>query len=110
VSGDSALTPVAEDTAISQNEAEQMTRELEIGAWLEMQDGSVKNRMKLSWRSRVSDTYIFVNRKGMKAMELTSAGLAHRFRNGTVRLVENSEAPIIDRALEAMLTVLKNTA
>jgi hypothetical protein len=110
VSGDSALTQEVEDAAISQDEAVQQAHELEIGSWLEIQDGSVKNRVKLSWKSRVTDTYIFVNRKGMKAMELTAAGLANRFRAGAARLVEISETPIIDRALEAMLTALKNTA
>jgi hypothetical protein len=110
ISGDSQISQVVEDAALSQDEAAQQARELEVGTWLEMQDGAVKNRVKLSWKSKVTDTYIFVNRKGMKAMELTTAGLANRFREGSVTRVEISETPIIDRALEAMLSALKNTA
>ncbi|MEJ2396029.1 MAG: DUF1631 domain-containing protein [Candidatus Thiodiazotropha sp.] len=109
INSDSQLSQVVEDAALSQDEAAQEARDLEIGVWLEMQDGSVKNRVKLSWKSKVTDTYIFVNRKGMKAMELTTAGLAKRFRDGTVTRVDISETPIIDRALDAMLTALKNT-
>jgi hypothetical protein len=109
VSDDISLSQVEEDAALSEDEAGQMMRDLEIGSWLEMQDGSAKNRVKLSWKSRVTDTYVFINRKGMKVMELTAAGLTKRFRNGTAKLVEISDAPIIDRALEAMLSALKNT-
>ena len=42
-------------------------------------------------------------------MELTLQGLAKRFREGTVKLVDLPTAPIMDRALDAMLTALKNT-
>jgi hypothetical protein len=110
VSGDSYLNQEAEDVVLSHDEAAEQAQELEVGTWLEMQDGVSKSRVKLSWKSKVTDTYIFVNRKGMKAMELTMAGLAKRFREGTATLVEVSETPIIDRALDAMLTALKNTS
>jgi hypothetical protein len=110
VGGDSHLTQEVEDAALSHDEAAQQASELEVGTWVEMQDGPVKNRVKLSWKSKVTDTYIFVNRKGMKAMELTTAGLSKRFRDGSAKLVEISETPIIDRALDAMLTALKNTS
>ncbi len=110
VSPDSRLSQEVEDAALSSDEAAQQAQQLEVGTWLEMQDGPSKVRVKLSWKSKVTDTYIFVNRKGMKAMELTAAGLAKRFREGSAKLVEVSETPIIDRALDAMLTALKNTS
>ncbi|MCU7915688.1 MAG: DUF1631 domain-containing protein [Candidatus Thiodiazotropha sp. (ex Gloverina cf. vestifex)] len=110
VSGYNTMRQVADDAADEHDELSLQAGDLEIGTWLEMQDGSVKNRVKLSWKSKVTDTYIFVNRKGMKAMELTTADLAKRFRDETAKLVEISDTPIIDRALDAMLTALKNTA
>ncbi|MEW8564091.1 MAG: DUF1631 family protein, partial [Candidatus Thiodiazotropha sp.] len=79
------------------------------GDWIEIIDGSSKVRVKLSWKSKVTDTYIFVNRKGMKAMELTTQGLARRLREGTAKKVELSAKPIMDRALDAMLSALKKT-
>lgn len=82
---------------------------LEVGDWLEVFDGTSKSRVKLSWKSNVSNAYIFVNRKGMKSMELTLQGLANRLREGAVTLVELPKAPIMDRALDAMLTALENT-
>lgn len=110
VSGDSQLSQVLEDEELRRDEAALQAQELEAGAWLDIQDGAVKSRVKLSWKSKVTDTYIFVNRKGMKAMELTAAGLAKRLREGSATLVEVSETPIIDRALEAMLTALNSTS
>lgn len=110
VSGNNQLDQMADEAMNEQDDFARLASELEIGAWLEMQDGSVKNRVKLSWKSKVTDTYIFVNRKGMKAMELTTANLAKRLRDGTAKLVEISDTPIIDRALNAMLTALKNTS
>jgi hypothetical protein len=82
---------------------------LEVGSWLEVTNDGVRSRIKLSWKSNVTDAYIFVNRKGMKAMELTLQGLAKRLREGSAKLVDLPEAPIMDRALDAMLTALKNT-
>jgi hypothetical protein len=110
VCDESQFSEEVENAGLSREEAAQQVQELEVGTWLELQDGSARNRVKLSWKSKVTDTYIFVNRKGMKAMELTAAGLVRRFREGSVRLVEISETPIIDRALDAMLSALKNTS
>ncbi|MCG8124389.1 MAG: DUF1631 domain-containing protein, partial [Candidatus Thiodiazotropha taylori] len=98
------------DEAIADSdEFSKMASELEPGMWLEMADGPTKVRVKLSWKSKVTDTYIFVNRKGMKAMELTSAGVAKQLREGRAKMVEVSSTPIMDRALDAMLSALKNT-
>jgi hypothetical protein len=110
VSDNSELNQMADEALSDQDEYTERARDLEVGAWLEMQDGSVRNRVKLSWKSKVTDTYIFVNRKGMKAMELTTASLAKRFRDGSAKQVKLSDTPIIDRALDAMLTALKNTS
>jgi hypothetical protein len=81
----------------------------EVGGWLEIADGDRTNRVKLSWRSNITDAYIFVNRKGMKALELTRQGLAKHLREGTARRVEVYQAPLMDRALDAMLDALKKT-
>ena len=85
------------------------TESLEVGSWLEVADGNIKTRVKLSWKSNVSDAYIFVNRKGMKAMELTRLGLAKRLREGSAKPVDIPKGPIMDRALDAMLSALKST-
>ncbi|MCG7932977.1 MAG: DUF1631 domain-containing protein, partial [Candidatus Thiodiazotropha lotti] len=105
----SQLMEMADEAISDRDEFSKMATELEPGMWLEMADGANKVRVKLSWKSKVTDTYIFVNRKGMKAMELTSAGVAKQLREGKAKMVEVSSTPIMDRALDAMLSALKNT-
>jgi hypothetical protein len=106
----SQLREMADEALSDTDEYSRMAKELEPGSWLEMADGNTKIRVKLSWKSKVTDTYIFVNRKGMKAKELTSAGLAKQLREGKAKTVEVSSTPIMDRALDAMLSALKNTS
>jgi hypothetical protein len=106
---DSQLQEMADETVSESDDFTRQAIELEPGEWLEIMDGNSKARVKLSWKSKVTDTYIFVNRKGMKTMELTSFSLAKHFRDGTAKKVTLSAKPIMDRALDAMLDALKNT-
>jgi hypothetical protein len=106
---DSQLRDMTDETVSLSDDFTQQAIELETGEWLEIMDGNSKARVKLSWKSKVTDTYIFVNRKGMKAMELTTFSLANHFRDGTAKRVTVSTKPIMDRALDAMLDALKNT-
>ncbi|WP_177419499.1 DUF1631 domain-containing protein [endosymbiont of Lamellibrachia barhami] len=82
---------------------------LGIGTWLALFDGEEKKRVKLSWKSDVTDVFVFVNRKGVKALELTVDGLAMHLRDGSAEVLEVTNAPIMDRALGAMLDALKHT-
>lgn len=111
MSGSSSLLTeeLTEPEVAEQDEFTQQAESLEVGDWLEIDDGVNKSRVKLSWKSNMSNIYIFVNRKGMKCLELTLQGLANRLREGTVKVVELPAAPIMDRALDAMLTALKKT-
>jgi hypothetical protein len=103
------LLDMAEEVISENDDFTQQAIDLQTGEWLEIKDGNTKVRIKLSWKSKVTDTYIFVNRKGMKAMELTTFGLAKHLRDGTAKKVEVSARPIMDRALDAMLDALKKT-
>jgi hypothetical protein len=105
----SQLQDMTEEIVSESDDFTQQAIDLEAGEWLEIKEGNSKVRIKLSWKSKVTDTYIFVNRKGMKAMELTTAGLAKHLREGTAKKVEVSTKPIMDRALDAMLDALKKT-
>lgn len=85
-------------------------KQMAVGQWLEWQDehGDTQ-RGKLSWRSEVTGTYVFVNRKGAKLAEMGSFSVAALLRGGKAQILENVEKPLMDRALGAMLDVLKHT-
>ncbi len=81
-----------------------------LGSWLEIKDkGGAKSRVKLSWRSSVSNYYLFVDRKGMKAMEMKQSELALALRVGSAFVIAGAEDPLMDRAFAAMMASLKGT-
>jgi hypothetical protein len=84
---------------------------LVVGTWLEVQEDEGRRvRVKLSWKSDVSDAYVFVNRKGVKVLEMTMAGVARLLRRDKAELLGDVEVPIMDRALDVMLATLRKTA
>ncbi len=85
-----------------------MAEDLMIGAWLELQEDDGRHvRVKLSWKSDISDAYVFVNRKGVKVLEMTLAGVAKLFRRGVAEILMDVDVPIMDRALSAMVQTLQ---
>lgn len=102
---------LAEETlSTEEDEFVVRARELQIGDWLELDDGQGKAmRVKLSWISKVTGVRVFVNRRGMKVAEYTLQGLAAEFRRGRAKAVEG-KIPLMDRALTAMMNALKHPA
>jgi hypothetical protein len=76
------------------------------GAWVEMsEDGGDATRCKIAAIIKPGHKYIFVNRRGMKVAEKSRTGLADAMKNGTVRLLDESQ--VFDRALEAVIGNLR---
>jgi hypothetical protein len=88
---------------------DQAAADLQVGQLLEWQKDDEWVRGKLSWRSEVTDTCIFVNRKGMKLAEMRLPEIAKLLREDKARVIEAAETPLMDRALDAMLDALQNT-
>jgi hypothetical protein len=88
---------------------DEIARDLAVGQWIEWQEEDKTLRGKLSWKSEVTGSYVFVNRKGIKLAEMTAAGLAALFRDGRGRRLEDTNVPLMDRALDAMLDTLRRT-
>jgi dihydroxyacetone kinase DhaKLM complex PTS-EIIA-like component DhaM len=79
-----------------------------VGTWMEwLGDEGQMLRGKLSWKSEVTGTYIFVNRKGMKIGEMSVADVADLLRGERAQILEQTEAPLMERALAAMVNALK---
>ncbi len=87
-----------------------MAENLALGDWLELQEENERQaRIKLAWKSDVSDAYVFVNRKGVKVMEMTMAGLARLLREGSAHLLRDVDVPIMDHALDLMVDTLRSS-
>lgn len=102
--GSTSLDPMLND------EYQEQAEKFRIGTWFEIQEANgMKFRAKLSWRSTVSGTCLFVNRKGMKVVEIPVTGFASWLRTGKAVALEDVGVPLMDRALDAMIDVLKKT-
>ncbi len=87
-----------------------LVESIPLGSWLEVREkDGVKSRIKLSWKSSVSDNYLFVNRKGVRAKEMAVAELALALRVGAAFVITGAEDPLMDRAFAAMIESLKGS-
>jgi len=95
-------------------EQEDMLDELKtvpFGTWFEFQKpGKPKKRAKLSWRSTVTEKFMFVDQMGIKAAVVSMHELADCMLKGTVRIAEAEKKPFVDRALNAIHRMLDHAA
>jgi hypothetical protein len=84
-------------------------KSLAIGDWIEYKrpKEDTLQRIKLAWKSVVTGNHLFVNRKGLKVMEVTVEQLAHAISSGTVILLEEAGKPLVDRAMKAVVNNLE---
>jgi hypothetical protein len=84
-------------------------KSLAIGDWIEYKNPKDKTlkRIKLAWKSVVTGNHLFVNRKGLKVMEVTVEQLAQAIKSGTVMLLEEAGKPLLDRAMNAIVSNLE---
>ncbi|OUS28238.1 hypothetical protein A9Q99_11935 [Gammaproteobacteria bacterium 45_16_T64] len=76
------------------------------GTWFTFQDADDKlTKCKLTTKIRATDSYVFVNRFGAKAKQFTREELAIALHDKKVSAM--NAGPIIDRALEAIMSKLK---
>ncbi len=81
---------------------------LALGTWLDVRRDDVGVlRVKLAWRSPDTDLHLFVDRRGLKALELSGKELAALFRRGMVTKLSGLDAPLVDRAMEVVMESLK---
>lgn len=81
---------------------------LRRGAWIQyrQEDGQMV-RAKLAWVSPLKGVYLFTNRLGQRAMSINAEGLAAKFRDGSVQVIDN--VPLMDRAVNNLLERLQQT-
>lgn len=101
--------------AISTDEARVMAelRALRFGTWFEFKPGGGKplRLRKMSWFSTSTETCLFVDRDGMQAETTTMLSLARHLLAQRARIIHHErKKPFVERALNAILTMLKAPA
>jgi hypothetical protein len=80
---------------------------LEQGTWIEMRrDDGEPMRVRLAWRSPQTGVYLFVDRRGRRAMELAGSDILTLRRQGTLTVL--GDTPIVDRAMDEVVQALKS--
>lgn len=81
---------------------------LKVGEWLSFLLNQQLEPLKLAWTSDIRDLYVFVNRSGIKKLDLISEKLAELFSNGKVKKIESLDMPVMDRATDMMLQKMQD--
>ena len=113
MAGDSSGLAAESSLLIIDDQHQELAQTARVGSWFEFKpvDGAPVSRLKLSWRSGMSDLCVFVNRQGMKAAEMRVAEFAQGLRESRINLIKETEPPLlVDRAMSAMVAALKRSA
>jgi hypothetical protein len=79
---------------------------LEIGSWVEFLETDAKGLIaRLSWKSKVSEKLVFVNRQGHKVRNFSINGFAMELSCGRARCVESSS--VFDRAIYTIMAKMQ---
>lgn len=86
-------------------------RTLPFGCWVDFiqnQQGNAE-RLRLSWYSILTDKALFVNRRGQRAAEMQMDALARLMAQDQLRVVEQTELRLFDRAFRSTMELLRST-
>lgn len=105
--GDVGWQPRLEDNG-EPDRFDAIVKQLKRGTWIELrQDDGNLVKAKLAWVSPLKGIYLFTNRLGQRAMSINGEGLAAKFRDGHVQLIDN--VPLMDRAVSSLLERLQQS-
>lgn len=102
----SAAEQLSPATTAALSELEQVA----FGTWFSIQENDtvLPERVKLSWYSKMSGNYMFVDSMGMKAKVRKHLELATLMATGKARIIDTEQRPLVKRALEAIRRMLGN--
>jgi len=75
------------------------------GTWVELEEDRNVLRCKLATITQPGNTYVFVNRRGMKVMEKSRFELAVLLQNHALKVIDESQ--VFDRALQSVIGNLR---
>ncbi len=110
VAEDIIETPLfsASNGKANKDEFDEQAEAIHLGTWIDWKANDGKQlRGKLTWKSTITGTLVFVGRKGTKLAELAVTELAELLRTDKAHLLAEADQPILERAMNAMVDSLK---
>ncbi|MCK5191104.1 MAG: DUF1631 family protein, partial [Methylococcales bacterium] len=77
--------------------------QLRTGEWLAVLLDHGIEPLKLAWITEDSNLFVFVDRNGIKKLELEYEELAQLISNGNANKIESLDTPVMDRTINVML-------
>ena len=81
---------------------------LHVGTWLEFTLKAEPEISIVAWINEESTQFVFVNRRGIKTYDLAAEELATHLAREEVRILDESDIPLTDRASHRMLQNMHN--
>ena len=84
-------------------------RRLHVGDWVEIHDSPEETQIAIiAWTSERNESFVFVNRRGVKTHELAIEELTTMLLADEARILEEHDIPLTDRASHQMLQNMHN--
>ncbi|MCU7844653.1 MAG: DUF1631 family protein [Candidatus Thiodiazotropha sp. (ex Monitilora ramsayi)] len=84
---------------------------LSLDEWLILKvDKDTPGMLNLAWRNQSSTRYLLVDGEGFKALDVTREHLANLLTNEEIEMIEDQKQPIVDRAIDQILSRNYQTA
>ncbi len=104
---DTSEQPDAEPLTPAQQDTIAKLKGIPFGTWFEFtEESKVPRRVKLSWRSTITEKFMFVDQMGVKAAVISMRELADCLIEGKARVIAEEKKPFVDRALHAIHRML----
>jgi hypothetical protein len=105
-------TPDSVELTAAEEQALELLKKIRFGTWFSFEgnDQEPARLVKLSWFSGVSGNYMFVDSMGVRAITRKHHELAAALASGKVRIIDDNQPPLIQRALQTIRRLLGGTA
>ena len=106
---DNALELETELANMPRDKYSKYANTMQMGDWVDYTTAEgLMLRAKLSWKSGVTSRCLFVDNRGIKAMDICVAELAEGLRQKTISLVGQEKAPLVERVLTGMKNMMQS--
>ncbi len=76
---------------------------MQAGDWIQLLAEDGDRLLRLAWAGTDSFRFVFVDTQGMKDEDMSIDELAERLKQGSAKLIEHSEVPLVDQGLHRMV-------
>ncbi len=84
------------------------SNKMQVGDWIEYNNEAGELlRAKLSWKSSVTSSCLFVDDRGGKALDVKLVDFAEALREKKIRLLGQEKEPLVERVLAGMKNFIK---